>query len=83
MTTITLTTHGEELLKEELARRPQESPEQVVERALEALQAKEAENSQRSVQECEEAASMIRKLRKGITLGGLKIKDLIHEGHKY
>ncbi len=22
-------------------------------------------------------------LRKGVTLGGLKIKDLIHEGHKY
>ena len=22
-------------------------------------------------------------LRKGVTLGGLNIKDLIHEGHKY
>jgi hypothetical protein len=83
MTTITLTTHGEELLREELARRPHESPEQVVERALEALLAKKAGNSERTVQECQEAASMIRTLRKGITLGGLKIKDLIHEGHKY
>jgi hypothetical protein len=30
-----------------------------------------------------EAIDSIRELRKGNTLGGLKIKDLIHEGHKY
>ena len=30
-----------------------------------------------------EAVAHIRESRKGITLGGLKIKDLIHEGHKY
>ena len=30
-----------------------------------------------------EAIDRIRELRKGNTLGGLKIKDLIHEGHKY
>ncbi len=30
-----------------------------------------------------EAIDSIRELRKGNTLGGLKIKDLINEGHKY
>jgi len=30
-----------------------------------------------------EAIDRIRELRKRNTLGGLKIKDLIHEGHKY
>jgi hypothetical protein len=83
MKTITLTTHGEELLQQELARRPDESPEQVVERALEVLLEMETQNSRLGVQECQEAASMIRQLRKGITLGGLKIKNLIREGRKY
>ncbi len=35
---------------------------------------------QRSVAE---AIDRIRELRKGCLLGDLKIKDLIHEGHKY
>jgi hypothetical protein len=30
-----------------------------------------------------EAIESIRELRKGNSLGGLKLKDLIHEGHKY
>lgn len=30
-----------------------------------------------------QAIESIRELRKGNRLGGLKIKDLIHEGHKY
>jgi post-segregation antitoxin (ccd killing protein) len=30
-----------------------------------------------------EAIDRIREMRKGNTLGGVKIKDLIHEGHKY
>ncbi len=31
----------------------------------------------------EEAGRDILKLREGVTLGGLNIKDLIHEGHRY
>ena len=31
----------------------------------------------------EEVVTHLRQARKGVTLGGLKIKDLIHEGHKY
>jgi len=83
MTTITLTDHGQELLSKELARRPGESPERVIERALEALQDRETQDSQMAAQECRDAASTIRELRKGVTLGGLKIRDLIREGHKY
>jgi hypothetical protein len=33
--------------------------------------------------ECQDAAASIRELRKGVTLGGLNMQDLIHEGHKY
>ena len=29
------------------------------------------------------AVAHIRQSRKGVTLGGLKIKNLIHEGHRY
>jgi anthranilate/para-aminobenzoate synthase component II len=31
----------------------------------------------------EQAVDDLREARKGVTLGGLKIKDLVHEGHKY
>ncbi len=31
----------------------------------------------------EQAGRDLREARKGVTLGGLKIKDLVHEGHKY
>ena len=30
-----------------------------------------------------EAVTRLRKLRKGVTLKGLKIKDLAHEGHRF
>jgi hypothetical protein len=31
----------------------------------------------------QQAVQNIRELSKGLTLDGIKIKDLIHEGHKY
>ena len=37
MSTIHLTPHGEELLKEQLVRGPYRTPEEVIERALETL----------------------------------------------
>ncbi|HEV2988213.1 MAG TPA: hypothetical protein VG759_07220 [Candidatus Angelobacter sp.] len=30
-----------------------------------------------------EAVARLRELRKGVSLGGLKIKDLAHEGHRF
>jgi len=78
--TVTLTPHAQQLLEQQLRRGG--SPEQVLERALETLAGQQpvAAVPRRSVAE---AVDHIRASRKGITLGGLKIKDLIHEGHKY
>jgi Arc/MetJ-type ribon-helix-helix transcriptional regulator len=77
---VTLTPHAEELLNEQLARGRGRSPEEVVERALETL----AEQPPAKREKTPAAAvAHIRESRKGVTLGGLKIKDLIHEGHKY
>ncbi len=80
---VTLSPHAEELLKAELARQAGSSPEQILERALERLaeQAPPVPNERKKT--AAEAVDDILELRKGVTLGGLKIKDLIHEGHKY
>jgi hypothetical protein len=61
---------------------PYHSPEEVVTRALETLTEKEPPPPQRNKTSAEAVAD-IRELRKGVTLGGLKIRDLINEGHKY
>ncbi len=82
---IRLTPLSEKLLREQLAHGAYQSPEEVIERALETL-------AQTSISPFtlgmatkgrEEAVADILELRKGVTLGGLKITDLIHEGHKY
>lgn len=84
-TTIRLTPYGEALLQKQLEKGRFRSPEEVVERALETLaeisgQSQEVASSKMTPAE---AVAEIIKNRKGVTLGGLKIKDLIHEGHKY
>ncbi len=83
-TTIRLTPHGEALLQKQLANGPYRSPEEVIERALETL-AVSSEQSRVSTSPLTpaEAVADILEIREGLTLGGLKIKDLIHEGHKY
>jgi Arc/MetJ-type ribon-helix-helix transcriptional regulator len=85
MRTIRLTPHGEELLQEQFARGSYPSPEEVIERALETLAQKESVASApgHSSMTPAEAVADILELRKGVRLDGLKIKDLIHEGHKY
>ena len=77
---VTLTPRGEELLKEQLARNAGSLPEQILERALETLAAEQPAERKKTPAE---AVGHIRESRKGVTLGGLKIKDMIHEGHKY
>lgn len=83
-TTVRLTPHCEALLQKQLANGSYRSPEEVVERALETL-ARDDEQSHptASMMTPAEAIADIQQNRKGVTLGGLKIKDLIHEGHKY
>ena len=77
---VTLSPHGEQLLRDQLARRVGSSPEEVLERALEKLEGQEPAEHKRTPAE---AVAHIRESRKGVILGGFKIKDLIHEGHKY
>jgi hypothetical protein len=78
---VTLTRHAQELLNEELARTGS-SPEQVIERALEQLTGRQrGTDSPRKTPA--EAVADIRELRQGVTLGGLKVTDLIREGRKY
>jgi Arc/MetJ-type ribon-helix-helix transcriptional regulator len=85
MGTIRLTPRSEELLRKQLTRGSYRSPEEVVERALETLAQKESIPLRLgpSSKSPAEAVADILELRKGVKLGGLKIKDLIHEGHKY
>ena len=84
-TAIHLTPHGEELLKEQLSRGSYHSAEEVIETALETLAQRQPvplpQNP--SKKSPAEAVADILELRKGVRLGGLKIKDLVHEGHKY
>ena len=84
-TTIRLTPHSQELLEEQLARGSFHSPEEVIERALETLAQKESIHFRRglSPKTPAEAVANILEIQKRNRLGGLKIKDLIHEGHKY
>jgi Arc/MetJ-type ribon-helix-helix transcriptional regulator len=81
-TTLNLDPHGEQLLAAQLRTGRYHSPEEVVTRALETLAEQEAPPSAGTMTPAE-AVAEIRELREGITLGGLKIKDLINEGRKY
>jgi Arc/MetJ-type ribon-helix-helix transcriptional regulator len=85
MSTIRLTAHSEELLQKQLTRGPYRSPEEVIERALETLAQKEAIPFRLgpATKTPAEAVADILEIQKRNRLGGLKIKDLIHEGHKY
>jgi len=83
--TIQLTRHSQELLEEHLARGSYRSPEEVIERALESLAQKESAPfpSTPPSKTPAEAVADILEIQKRNRLGGLKIKELIHEGHKY
>jgi Arc/MetJ-type ribon-helix-helix transcriptional regulator len=85
MDEVYLTPHGEKLLRGQLARGTYRSAEEVIERALETLAQKESKPSHLvpPTKSPAEAVAGILELRKGLRLNGLKIKDMIHEGHKY
>ena len=85
MSTIRLTPHSEELLQRHLKRGSYRSPEEAIERALETFAQKESSpfHLGSSTKSPSEAVADILELRKGVRLSGLKIKDLIHEGHQY
>lgn len=80
--TLTLDPHGEQPVAAHLRTGRYHSPEEVVTRALETLAEKEPPAMERKKTPAEAVAD-IRELRKGVTLGGLRIRDLINEGRKY
>lgn len=75
--------HSEELVAARLRTGRCHSPEAVVTRALETLAEKEPPTMLTRAMTPAEAVADIRELRKGVPLGGLRIKDLINEGRKY
>lgn len=81
--TLNLGPHGEQLVEAHLRTGRYNSPEEVVTRALETLAEKELPTVPARTMTPTEAVADIRELRKGITLGGVRIKDLINEGRKH
>ena len=81
--TLILDPHGEQLIAAHLRTGRYHSPEEVVNRALETLAEKEPPSAPAQGLTPAEAVADIRELRKGVTLGGLSIKDLINEGRKH
>jgi hypothetical protein len=85
-TTIRLTPQSEKLLKEQLAARPDATPEEIVERALESFAQQKTETNDAGTERKmtpAEAVARMAELRKNQSLGGIKIKDLVNEGRKY
>ncbi|HXP84681.1 MAG TPA: hypothetical protein VN841_08180 [Bryobacteraceae bacterium] len=81
--TLTLGPDGERLVAAQLRTGRYRSPEEVVTRALETLAEKESPTVPSGTLTPAEAVADIRELRKGVTLGGLRIKDLINDGRKH
>jgi Bacterial antitoxin of ParD toxin-antitoxin type II system and RHH len=81
--TLTLDPHGEQLVAAYLRSGRYRSPQEVVIRALETLAEKEPPTEPAQTMTPAEAVADIRELRRGVKLGGLRIKDLIEEGRKY
>ena len=83
-TEIHLTARSEAILQNLLATGAYRSVEQVVERALQVLDEKSERAFVASLKMTPaESVATIVENRKSVTLGGLKIRDLISEGRKY
>lgn len=80
--TVNLTSHAEALLKAEIARGGQ-SPEAIVERALETLAGLSTVAEAQESITAAEAIDDLFAVRRDVTLGGLRVKDLVEEGRKY
>ena len=84
--TVQLTPHGQQLLEAALARGVGRSPEEVVERALEAATGAGNALSEEARERRRRAVAGMLAFREEyhLTLDpGERIQDLIHEGHKY
>jgi hypothetical protein len=84
--TVNLTPHGQELVQAALAQGVGRSPEEVIERALEAATGSATTLSKEERERRRQAVAGMLAFREEyhLTLGpGERIQDLIHEGHKY
>ena len=77
---VRLTPASEQLVKEQLAHGGFRSPEEVIQRALEVLAEKPSAEEDASKDTTAYALADILN-RKGVTLGGIRIHNLTHEGH--
>lgn len=76
--TIDLKPSQEQLVKEALRSGRYQNVDEFLNEALSAW--KKGESQEFDLQKAQAAAASIRQLRQGVTLGGLKLKDLIVEG---
>ena len=80
---LTLNPEHERMVNEELQAGHYQSAEEVVGCALEALREKERGfRQQAQKRDPKRAAARIRERRKGVSLSGLKIRDLVNEGRR-
>jgi Arc/MetJ-type ribon-helix-helix transcriptional regulator len=74
----------ERMVQEEIQRGHFRNVDELIVQAVQALREKTAnEPPVHDACGAAEAVARFRALRKGIALGGLKIKDLAHEGHRF
>jgi Arc/MetJ-type ribon-helix-helix transcriptional regulator len=80
---LTLNPEHERMVNEEIQAGHYRNAEEVIGSALEALREKRQGFLRRAEQrDPKRAAARIRERRKGVTLGGLRIKDLVDEGRR-
>ena len=80
--TITLRPEYEQMIAQAIEPGAYQTPGQVIERALEALRGQSDAAARPPVTRSQIAGRRIRELRKGVTLGGIPIKELIEEGRE-
>jgi Arc/MetJ-type ribon-helix-helix transcriptional regulator len=80
---IDLKPETERLVQEEIRSGHFQNIDELIVEGVRAFREKTSMQSLFSNECAAEAVGRLRELRKGVTLGGLKIKDLAHEGHRF
>ena len=78
---ITLKPEQERIVRQQLSAGRYHSVDEVLDTALSALPVSDEKRDAKSARE--QAGQRIRELRRGLTLGVSKVRDLKHEGHHY
>lgn len=81
---IELKPETERLVQEEMRAGHFQNIDELIVMGVQALRERSSvQSTARGNGSAAESVSRLRALRKGITLGGLRIKDLAHEGHRF